>query len=108
MKRGMAVERSTSAETSTLGFCWVDERAIVHIRESLQPFGNELLVWTLCDREVEDGTISIPRPRRKVTCSKCLAAQAILTRRSAKGPRLAVRPHDLPCGDGVQAAGRRR
>lgn len=80
----MALQRSSDS-SNIPSACWVDETGVVHICESVEPIGPELLVWTLCDREVESGTtITLSR---EVSCSKCAAAKRILNRRAAD-PRL--------------------
>jgi hypothetical protein len=62
---------------------WADETGNVHICESAVPLDNELLIWTLCDREVEARTAFIPSTYDEVTCRKCAAAEKILKRRAA-------------------------
>lgn len=62
---------------------WTDETGVTHICESSAPLSNELLIWTLCDREVESGTAFVPSPDDAVSCSKCAAAEGILQRRCA-------------------------
>ena len=47
---------------------WADETGNVHICESAAPLGYELLIWTLCDREVEASTSFIPSRHDEVTC----------------------------------------
>lgn len=61
---------------------WADESGLIHICESNAPLSNELLVWTLCDREVESGSAFVPSRRHKVTCRKCTAAEGVLKRRA--------------------------
>ena len=61
---------------------WADETGLIHICESTAPLNNELLVWTLCDREVESGKAFVPS-RHEVTCSKCAAADDVLKRRAS-------------------------
>ena len=60
---------------------WTDEAGVVHICESAAPIGTELLVWTLCDREVETGAAFLPTRNDRVSCRKCAAAESILKRR---------------------------
>lgn len=62
---------------------WTDEDGLVHICESAAPLSNELLVWTLCDREVETGAAFVPSQRDEVTCCKCSAAEGMLKRRAS-------------------------
>ena len=62
---------------------WSDEDGLVHICESTVPLNNELLVWTLCDREVESGAGFIPSKYDEATCSKCAAAEGVLRRRAS-------------------------
>jgi hypothetical protein len=62
---------------------WTDEDGLVHICESIAPLSNELLVWTLCDREVESGAGFIPSTFDAVTCGKCTAAEGLLKRRAS-------------------------
>jgi hypothetical protein len=78
----MALQRS-SDESNVLNACWTDETGVVHTCESAEPLGGELLVWTLCDREVESGATHVPALPLEVTCSKCIAAKLILDRRGA-------------------------
>jgi hypothetical protein len=61
---------------------WTDEHGLVHICESSAPLSNELLVWALCDREVESGAGFIPSKFDAVTCGKCTAAEGVLKRRA--------------------------
>jgi hypothetical protein len=61
---------------------WADESGLIHICESNAPLSNELLVWTLCDREVESGMAFSPSRRDEVTCCKCAAAEVVLKRRA--------------------------
>jgi hypothetical protein len=61
---------------------WADDSGLIHICESNAPLSNELLVWTLCDREVESGMAFSPSPHQEVTCCKCAAAEAVLKRRA--------------------------
>jgi len=61
---------------------WTDEDGLIHICESAAPLSNELLVWTLCDREVESGAGFVPTRHDGVTCSKCNAADGVLKRRA--------------------------
>ena len=61
---------------------WLDEDGVVHICESDAPLDNELLVWTLCDREVESGKAFVPLRHDRATCSKCAAAEGVLKRRA--------------------------
>jgi hypothetical protein len=61
---------------------WTDDDGLVHICESTVPLSNELLVWTLCDREVESGAGYVPSKYDDVTCSKCAAAEGVLRRRA--------------------------
>lgn len=61
---------------------WADETGVIHICESAAPLSNELLVWTLCDREVESGKAFLPSRHDEVTCSKCAAAEGFLKRRA--------------------------
>jgi hypothetical protein len=70
---------------------WTDEDGLVHICESGAPLNNELLVWTLCDREVESGAGYVPSKLDNVTCSKCTAAAGVLKRRAGAHPQPAVR-----------------
>ena len=84
-----------SGEPSTSGSHWVDETGVVHVCESAEPIGSELLVWTLCDREVESGANHIRTLSHGITCSKCAAAQIILKRRSAKNPTVMHDQFDL-------------
>ena len=62
---------------------WTDDDGLVHICESTVPLSNELLVWTLCDREVESGAAYVPAKYNEVTCSKCAAAEGVLRRRAS-------------------------
>jgi hypothetical protein len=64
---------------------WTDESGITHICESATPLNNELLIWTLCDREVETGRGFVPARHDKVSCSKCAAADDVLKRRAQAG-----------------------
>jgi hypothetical protein len=77
----MATQRS-SIEAIIPSSRWIDESGTVHIRESLEPIGNDLLVWTLCDREVACGTDNAAGPLLAVSCSKCAAALQLLRRRN--------------------------
>ncbi len=61
---------------------WTDGDRLVHICESSAPLSNELLVWTLRDREVESGAGFIPSNFDAVTCGKCTAAEGVLKRRA--------------------------
>jgi hypothetical protein len=61
---------------------WTDDDGVVHICESAVPVGSELVIRTLCDREVEPGATFIPSKDDEVTCSKCAAADAMLKRRA--------------------------
>jgi hypothetical protein len=61
---------------------WADETGNVHICEGPVPLDNELLIWTLCDREVEASTSFVPSRHDEVTCSKCAAAEKILKQRA--------------------------
>jgi hypothetical protein len=61
---------------------WTDEDGLIHICESTAPLNNELLVWTLCDREVESGMAFFPSRHDEVTCRKCAAADGVLKRRA--------------------------
>ena len=61
---------------------WADESGQVHICESGAPLDNELLVWTLCDREVESGKAFFPSRHDEVTCRKCMAAEGVLKHRA--------------------------
>ena len=70
--------------------CWADETGLIHICESSAPLGNELLIWTLCDREVESGAAFAPSLRDAVTCSKCTAAERVLKRRADSDVRPAA------------------
>jgi hypothetical protein len=63
---------------------WTDDTGVTHICESAAPLNNELLIWTLCDREVESGAAFAPSARDIVSCSKCAAAAGILERRQAQ------------------------
>ena len=89
MKQGMAIQR-TSVGANILESRWIDETGIVHICESLEPLGNELLVWTLCDREVEWGANNTADLSREVSCTKCAAAQQLLKCRAIKPPPVAA------------------
>ena len=71
---------------------WTDDSGVTHICESAAPLANELLIWTLCDREVEFGAAFHPSRRDAVSCSKCTAAAAVEKRRSARHHL----PDDLP------------
>jgi hypothetical protein len=79
---GMAIQR-VSIEAIIPSSRWTDESGIVHICESLEPIGNELLVWTLCDREVACGANNAAGPLLAVSCSKCVAALQLLKRRNS-------------------------
>jgi len=68
---------------------WTDESGVIHICEGAAPVGTELLIWTLCDREVGPGTAFAPSPEYEVSCRKCAAANDVLKRR-------AQRAHDKP------------
>jgi hypothetical protein len=68
---------------------WTDESGVIHICEGAAPVGTELLLWTLCDREVGPGTAFAPSPEDEVSCRKCAAANDVLKRR-------AQRAHDKP------------
>jgi hypothetical protein len=72
---------------------WTDESGITHICESPAPLSNELLIWTLCDREVESGADFVPSADDTVSCSKCTAAAVVLKRR---GPDDDLRQASLP------------
>jgi hypothetical protein len=61
---------------------WTDEDGLIHICESAAPLDTELLVWTLCDREVESGAGFLPSRYDEVTCRKCSAAVSVLKRRA--------------------------
>jgi hypothetical protein len=61
---------------------WADEIGLIHTCESNAPLSNELLVWTLCDREVESGSAFTSARGDAVTCCKCVAAKAVLKRRA--------------------------
>ena len=61
---------------------WTDETGNVHICESATPLEYELLIWTLCDREVEASTSFVPTKHDEVTCRKCAAAEKLLQRRA--------------------------
>jgi len=75
-----------SAEGSPPAPRWLDEMGTIHICESAQPMGAELLVWTLCDREVESGAARTSHDSYEVTCSKCAAARLVMKRRGAAFP----------------------
>ena len=64
---------------------WTDDSGVTHICESATPLNNELLIWTLCDREVETGRGFVPARHDKVSCSKCAAADDVLKRRAQAG-----------------------
>jgi hypothetical protein len=68
---------------------WIDESGVSHICEGAAPIGTELLIWTLCDREVGPGAALVPSPEYEVSCRKCAAANDVLKRR-------AQRAHDKP------------
>ena len=70
---------------------WTDDDGLVHICESAAPLYNELLVWTLCDREVESGAAFVPSRHDEVTCGKCTAAEDVLKRRAR-----AAKPQPVP------------
>jgi hypothetical protein len=78
----MAIQRG-SIEAIIPSSRWIDESGIVHICESLEPIGNELLVWTLCDREVACGADNAAGSLLAVSCSKCAAALQLLKRRNS-------------------------
>ena len=61
---------------------WADETGNVHICESAAPLDNELLIWTLCDREVEASSSFIPSKYDEVSCRKCAAAERLLKLRA--------------------------
>lgn len=71
---------------------WTDESGLVHICESAAPLNNELLIWTLCDREVESGATFVPSRHDKISCSKCAAAEGVLKRRAQSAHPAAVLP----------------
>jgi len=72
---------------------WTDESGVTHICEGDTPVDHELLIWTLCDREVESGSAFAPSRRDAVSCSKCAAAASVLHhRRTAER----LRPATLP------------
>ncbi|HKP23980.1 MAG TPA: hypothetical protein VJV39_08950 [Dongiaceae bacterium] len=73
--------RYTPHHADALAF-WADESGQVHICESNAPLANELLVWTLCDREVESGKGFLPTRHDEVTCRKCMAADGVLKHRA--------------------------
>jgi hypothetical protein len=73
--------RHTNPALSIVIVWWTDESGVTHICESPAPLNHELLVWTLCDREVETGTAFVPSSRDTVSCSKCAAAEGVLRRR---------------------------
>jgi hypothetical protein len=62
--------------------CWEDDAGMIHICESSAPLQHELLVWTLCDRDVEAGAAFFPYRRDKISCSKCAAADRVLKMRA--------------------------
>jgi hypothetical protein len=62
--------------------CWKDEAGVIHICEGSAPLQHELLVWTLCDREIEAGAVFIPYRRNEISCSKCAAADRVLKMRA--------------------------
>jgi hypothetical protein len=61
---------------------WTDDAGITHICESAAPLGHELLIWTLCDREVETGAAFVPSRHDEISCGKCAAADGMLRRRA--------------------------
>jgi hypothetical protein len=69
---------------------WIDESGVVHICESAVPLNNELLIWTLCDREVEIGATFAPSRHDTISCSKCAAAEDVLKRRARGAPHPAA------------------
>ena len=74
---------ATHARSDAVSY-WADESGQIHICESAAPLSNELLVWTLCDREVESGKAFIASRRDQVTCRKCAAAEGVLKRRAGR------------------------
>jgi hypothetical protein len=70
---------------------WTDESGVTHICESPAPLSNELLIWTLCDREVESGAAFVPSADHAVSCSKCAAAEEILERRGTPSDEAILR-----------------
>jgi hypothetical protein len=64
---------------------WTDDSGVTHICESAAPLSNELLIWTLCDQEVETGRGFVPTRHDEVSCSKCAAADGVLKRRAQAG-----------------------
>jgi hypothetical protein len=82
MKASIALSSSLS-EINPGSFGWTDDLGLVHACESSEPIGTELLVWTLCDREVESGAVEPGAHSGAVTCSKCKAAILILERRAS-------------------------
>lgn len=75
------METGTSQPRDTATW-WTDESGVVHICESATPLATELLIWTLCDREVETGAAFIPSSYDEVSCSKCAAAEGVLKQRA--------------------------
>jgi hypothetical protein len=65
---------------------WTDDAGVTHICESAAPLSNELLIWTLCDREVETGASFAPAGRGEISCRKCAAAEGELKRRAQDAP----------------------
>ena len=61
---------------------WTDESGVIHICEGAAPIGTELLIWTLCDREVAPGAAFAPSHDDEVSCRKCAAANDLLKRRA--------------------------
>ena len=71
---------------------WTDESGVSHICEGAAPVGTELLIWTLCDREVGPSAALVPSPDHAVSCRKCAAADGVLKRRAHRAHRQPALP----------------
>lgn len=76
------MEKRITSDQQRAPSCWEDDAGVIHICESSTPLQHELLVWTLCDREVEAGAVFVPCPCDEISCSKCAAADRVLKMRA--------------------------